>query len=242
MNQKTGKKILSITLDVFLGLIVLVLLIVCISALSSKDKAYTSFFGRAVFAVETDSMTGNYKGSFDEHALLFSKPLTIKEAETLKVGDVITFKTKINGVWALNTHRIVGIDPPTGCYITRGDKTGAKLDDDYVSPSAVVSLYYSKDFKGSEFIGGKVNGVGGFIIFAQSPTGFFVVVVIPALLIFGYCIYAFVVAIMRVKNEMSDADKTKLDEQKKEEEKAVLKEQLRKELLQEFESPKDKPE
>lgn len=80
-----------------------------------------NLFGKGMLSVQSNSMEkmgdypngytdeyDNYKiKSFSKGDLLYVDVLSTKDKKNLKVGDVITFETTINGKTALNTHRIV---------------------------------------------------------------------------------------------------------------------------------------
>lgn len=230
-NNKT-KKFWGIILDVILALLVIIIIFVSISSIISQDKGYTAYFGTAVYAAKSDSMKGTEIGSFDKNALIFSAELkTNEEKKSLEVGDVITYFTVINGVRELNTHRIVSIVNQGGAnqsYMTRGDNA-PKVDPGLVLWSEVVSVYKSK-----------VDGIGAVVLFAQSSMGFFIMVLMPSVLIFIYCIYAFATRLKAVVGEKAALEKEKLEAIKKEEERIAQKEAMRKELLAEMEQAKKK--
>lgn len=217
MNNKT-KKILSIAFDALLVLLIIAILFVSISTIVSNEKGYVSFFGNVMYVSISDSMKGEESDSFDKHALLFSKELkTAEEKKDLKVGDVVTYWTIIGGQRALNTHRIIRIYDEGGnnqSYVTKGDNV--IFEDSMIIYTEVVAKYTGK----------QIPGLGSFILFAQSTMGFFVLVMIPSLLILIYCGYLFYNSIKRIKDEK----KKKQDEVEREKEKEMLIQKVRAEM------------
>lgn len=112
-------KVLSIILIVFLSIVV-------IFSLASRMMGITpSAFGNYIFRVSSDSM---------EPTLMVGDVILVRsaDAEDIRKGDIITFKSKEGSMYGREvTHRVVA-DPEkkngTYYYQTQGDVKGAPLD------------------------------------------------------------------------------------------------------------------
>ena len=135
-------------------------------------------FGTAPLAVTTDAMAGDAEGCFDEGALIFVKLLNADEKETLKEGDVITFRSEELFVTYRITEVVRGEDGSVHSFRAIGDKEDAKEGVNVpltVSPENVIGI-----------VTGSVAGLGGFAMFLQTPVGVLVFVGIPVV---AYLIY-----------------------------------------------------
>jgi len=143
------KIILGIVGGVFaLGLAgVIAFVVAIIVAISSYvNMVYTSesggvptAFGMGMVSIQTESMTP----TLEPGDLVFLSP--VNDPSTLKVGDVITYWTVINGDRVLNTHRIENIYDG-GDYLlfeTKGDANTA-VDAITTHESEVVGVYAFK--------------------------------------------------------------------------------------------------
>lgn len=134
-------------------------------------------FGTAPLAVTTDAMAGDAEGCFDDGALIFVKLLEEGEKETLKEGDVITFRSEELFVTYRITEVVRGEDGSVHSFRAIGDKD-AKEGVNVpltVSPENVIGV-----------VTGSVAGLGGFAMFLQTPVGVLVFVGIPVV---AYLIY-----------------------------------------------------
>jgi len=209
MEKKT-KKVLNIVVNTVVYVIFAIVLFLTIMIIASGGKGYTSFFGTAFVAVQSDSMDGDKEDSFAKGALLTVDILDEEEKAELKVGDIVTFYDSdiIQGKRVLNSHRIVEITEAFGStvYVTRGDKAGATND----APKK------AEDIVG--LVTGHADGIGNVSLWLNSSTGFLVCVVIPSFLILAYCVYN-LIRTVRVKNGETEEEK---------------KERLKQELLEEL--------
>lgn len=134
-------------------------------------------FGTAPLAVTTDAMAGEEEGCFDDGALIFVKLLDADEKESLKEGDVITFRSEELFVTYRITEVVRGEDGSVHSFRAIGDKD-AKEGVNVpltVSPENVIGV-----------VTGSVAGLGGFAMFLQTPVGVLVFVGIPVV---AYLIY-----------------------------------------------------
>ena len=220
MSDK-AKKTVNLVANVVVIVILVVIAFITLNIILSSGKGYTSIFGKAYVAVQSDSMEGTNPDSFNKGDLIKIKVLKDEEKNDLKVGDVITFKFRKDGNEELNTHRIIRINQTdegdTITYVTQGDKAaGLGLNEqvESVYPSTIVGKY----------TGTKLSGVGKVADFFHSQAGFFVCVVLPSLLIVAYFAVNLVLTIRAAKAEAAVEEGEQEDE----------KERMRRELLAEL--------
>ncbi|MDE6411840.1 MAG: signal peptidase I [Clostridia bacterium] len=219
MKPKT-KKILKIVLNVIVYALFVLILLLTILIISSKGKGYTPLFGRAFVAVESDSMDGTEKDSFQKGALLKIDILSGEEKSELKVGDIISFYETVNGRRIINSHRIKEVwrKGESVVFITKGDKEGAPVDSRSRNTDDVIGKVVKS-----------TNGLGNLFLFMRTGTGFAVCIVLPCLLLLSYCIYDFVHAVLEQKKAQKESSKER------------LKEELLKELREEGRIPSETP-
>lgn len=172
----------AITIAVTVILIVLLFPLLCINLTliikgSLNPDMPPDIFGTAPLAVTTDAMAGDAEGCFDEGALIFVKLLNADEKETLKEGDVITFRSEELFVTYRITEVVRGEDGSVHSFRAIGDKD-AKEGVNVpltVSPENVIGV-----------VTGSIAGLGGFAMFLQTPVGVLVFVGIPVV---AYLIY-----------------------------------------------------
>ena len=138
---------------------IVILLVLILNALLTmfKDDYYTTFGNYRLFSIVSDSMEDTIpKGSM----IVDKKP---KSEADIKVGTIITFKTKNGKETVLLTHRVVAIGTDSDgktVYTTKGDNANGN---DSFKPhfSDVVGVY----------IGKKCGFFGSFFGFIQSSIG-----------------------------------------------------------------------
>lgn len=199
-NEKTRKTI-KIILNVLLWAFVLfaVVITVLVFAAQNDENGVPSIGGKCIITIQSDSM----KPTFEQGDMIIGQKLTDEEKQSLKPksddyeGDIITFPIEIQGVPTFNTHRIIEVVKDengnlTG-YRTKGDnaETNVVADTDVVRWERIVSKY----------TGTKMAGLGRFLDFLKSSTGFLVVIVIPLILFFVYELIRFIFAIKTVKGK-----------------------------------------
>ena len=172
----------AVTIGVIIALIVVLLPLLIINLTliikgSLNPDMPPDLFGTAPLAVTTDAMAGEEEGCFDDGALIFVKLLNADEKETLKEGDVITFRSEELFVTYRITEVVRGEDGSVHSFRAIGDKD-AKEGVNVpltVSPENVIGV-----------VTGSVAGLGGFAMFLQTPVGVLVFVGIPVV---AYLIY-----------------------------------------------------
>lgn len=194
-----GKKALNIALVVLQVAIVIVAIAFSISILLSTGYESNTDFGKSsirLMPVLTDSMAGDKEDSFKAGDLIIVKSAEKVDLSTLKVGDIITYLDNVGGDLQFVTHRIIDIkesEMSSGTvireYITRGDAE----DPD----TAIAKTLYAGDIKGVYV--GKLAGVGSAVFWLQDPTHFFLVIMLPLILLLLYNAYLVVRIIMEAK-------------------------------------------
>ncbi|MGN0550474.1 MAG: signal peptidase I [Acutalibacteraceae bacterium] len=168
------KKILNVLIDILVIVLLAVSIVVTMLALTSKSEGFPNLLGYSPVSVQSDSMVP----AFDKGDLIIDKVVT--PGTTFAVGDVITFRTEIDGNVVFNTHRIAEIKTTEGVkmYITRGDNA-PDVDPEPVMEIDIVAKYEGTCFK----------GWGTPYDFLTSQMGFFLVVLLPLILFFLYQVF-----------------------------------------------------
>jgi signal peptidase len=171
-QSKTVNKIINVLL-----VIVIALAAVCtfISFVSSSGNGVPNILGIQLLSIQTDSMYPTLKAG----DLAVDTP--VKDASKLRPDDVITYWTVIDGERVLNTHRIVNVFDG-GEYLifeTKGDNN-TSVDPLTVHESEVIGKYKFH-----------IGGLGKAFDYLQTPTGFFLVVLLPVLLFFIFNLVQF---------------------------------------------------
>ncbi len=169
--QPKKKKIGNIIISVILILIIIFGIFCSFTAFVSKSgSGVPSIFGIRPFAIQTESM----EPFFCKGDLIIDK--VVKDYNDLKIGDVITFWTVIQGERVLNSHRIIEIQDNGNylSFVTKGDNN-AYEDSMTVHQSEIVGKYAAR-----------IKGMGSAIDFLQTSKGFLLVIVLPCALFFIY--------------------------------------------------------
>ncbi|MCR5540975.1 MAG: signal peptidase I [Ruminococcus sp.] len=191
------KKVLKITANVLVWIILILALLVTIMVFSSgRNNGVANLLGFIPMTVESDSM----KPTFKKDDLIICKE--VDDVYSLQKGDVITFWTIIDGQRVKNTHRIVEINEleSTRSFITRGDNNA---QDDTIPASANDVIGKWTDVK--------LGGFGKVMNFLRTKTGFFICIVIPMAVFFLVELYKFIVTLVELKKpELTDEDEEEI--------------------------------
>ena len=168
-KKRDVKKTINIVVNVLL-VVAIILAAVCtyVSFVSTSGNGVPSILGVRPFTVQTDSMYPTLKPG----DLIID--VAVKDYRELRVGDIITYWTIIEGNRVLNTHKIAGIYDG-GDYLifeTMGEKVN-QTDVLTVHESEIVGIYKFR-----------IPGVGKVLDYLQTSTGFMIVIVLPVLLFF----------------------------------------------------------
>ena len=179
-NGKKNKKIFDIVLDVFAWLSFLLAVIMAVATIFAalSDQNVKEVFGARLLIVKTDSMS---KPPLVEEQIYFNSGdliliKQVKDASALKEGDVIAFISynpdsygqvvthKIREVKYSAAGRLVG-------YVTYGIRTGEN-DQTVVQPESVIGVF-----------SGKIAYLGNVFAFLKTPRGFYLSIMVPAVLL-----------------------------------------------------------
>lgn len=222
-KKKLFDRIMTAFLGIFIGLVVLVEGVGMISARS--NYGVPNFFGYQTMVVLTSSMEPTLPVDAAIVVQRIDDFSTLNASTDLlsKDGDIISFRTEIDGQSAIITHRIVAIRIEGGKYKfdTKGDKNPNQIFQDYnISQDMVLGkvIYMSVGL-------GKVQKI------LSNPVVMFLLVLIPLGYIVFLSIRDFVKALKQKPVEevtlpvstISDEELAKI----KEAEKAALKEAIR---------------
>ena len=175
-EKRTGRQKASLAVNIVLA-VALVIAALCayVSFVSKSGNGVPNILGVEVFSVQTDSMYPVLKPG----DLIIDK--AVKDPSKLRVGDIITYWTVINGQRVLNTHTIHNIYDG-GDYLifeTKGENNSI-ADSLTVHESEVVGKYTAR-----------IGGVGKALDFLQTSKGFLICIVIPVAAFFLFHLVQF---------------------------------------------------
>jgi signal peptidase len=194
-KQKTIAKYVTLALQVAIIIAAIIFSVFTIMSTNKKAGELTFTGNTALLPVKTDSMEPAIKVG----DLVIAKK--IKNIDELKSGDVITFSTVINGKKAINTHRIKEIKTigDSKVFVTRGDK----------APLASEEEVYAKDVLALS--NKKIGGIGKAIFWLQTPLNFFLVIMLPLILLLVANGYFFIKMMINLKLKKALAEKEAAD-------------------------------
>lgn len=195
MEKSKGsvKKVFKIILDVVVWIFVVFAVIVTMLAFAAQanEDGIPTIGGKCILTVQSDSMNPTFR----EGDIIIGQRLTLEEATSLKKDDIISYRTRINGVDVINTHRIYEVktgDNGAVSYVTKGDnaETNVAVDEGEIMPAYIVAQY----------TGTRIPVLGKVLSFLQQPTGFLVCIVLPLVLFFLYELFMFIRKYLEIKN------------------------------------------
>lgn len=196
-QMSKGKKALNVALIVIQVAIVIVAIAFSISILLSTGYESNTDFGKSsirLMPVLTDSMAGDKEDSFKAGDLIIVKSAEKVNVNDLQEGDIVTYLDYVGSDLQFVTHRIVSKSVTTladgtevAVYETMGD----------AETSGITKTLYSGDIKGVYV--GKLAGVGSVVFWLQDPTHFFLVIMLPLILLLLYNAYIVVRLIIDYK-------------------------------------------
>lgn len=181
------KKVTGYLISILLWVVILIAALFSFTTLATRNNnKVANLGGFTPLVVLTDSMVP----TFSSGDLIIIKKC---DASELQVGDIVTFHTIIENEYALNTHRIVGIDEFDGTrtYSTKGDNNDIN-DIRNIIDGDIVGKYVWKS-----------TILGHIISFLSSSVGFLVVIVLPMLCFFIYQIYHLVMVSINLKKAIA---------------------------------------
>ena len=179
------KKAIRITVSILAWIMLIFALLITLVVFSAeKNNGVSNIFGYMPMTVESDSMSPTFK----KGDLILVKE--ISDVNSLKVDDVITFWTIIDGKRVKNTHRIVEVKDNDGVrsYVTRGDNNNAD-DDIPVSTGDIIGKWTKM----------RMPGFGKVLDFLRTKKGFFICIIIPMAIFFLFELYKFIATIIEAK-------------------------------------------
>ena len=230
-KKPTVKKVLSIVgntiLWLFVAFAIVITVIVFASNNKSGDNSLPSIGGLAFVSIRSNSMDkspfaedyaegGRLEGKkgFKKGSLIFVNSLTDAEKYDLQVGDVITFSQDLDGdgTQELNTHRIIERHEDEGFvyFVTQGDHNefpdGAYNpvthdNDDMAKPGGYIVVAHNVLGKWN---GHKIGGLGNALLYLQTRTGFFVVIILPLIAFFLYELIRFIFVVLSLKGKKTE--------------------------------------
>lgn len=240
--KKSAKKAINISIIVIqLAVIVacIVFSVFTLMANNTQDEETRQLKnGIHLMPVMSDSMNGDKKDSFKQGDVILTKTYKDKSKyENLKVGDIITYYGYLSGTgtYGYVTHRIVDLayfehDPETLIgYVVQGDNPLATERE--VKRFADIQAVYV----------GKLAGLGNAIAWLSTPINFFLVIIVPLLLLL---IYNIVLVIRAMESKKLALAKAKQEEdlarlQLEQEERLEL---IKQQMLEELKKQKDTTE
>ena len=162
-EKRTGRQKASLAVNIVLA-VALVIAALCayVSFVSKSGNGVPNILGVEVFSVQTDSMYPVLKPG----DLIIDK--AVKDPSKLRVGDIITYWTVINGQRVLNTHTIHNIYDG-GDYL----------------------IFETKGENNSIADSARIGGVGKALDFLQTSKGFLICIVIPVAAFFLFHLVQF---------------------------------------------------
>ena len=210
MPMNHGKRTLNTVINVILVIaIIIAMFCTYTSYVSTSGNGVPNLFGVRILSIQTESMYPTLKPG----DMIFDVP--VKDTGELKIGDVITYWTVIDGERVLNTHRISEIYDGGGYLIfeTKGDNNTV-ADSLTVHESEIIGLWK----------GAKIGGLGKVFDYLQTSTGFLIVVVIPVAIFFIFHLIQF----FRVLFEYNNMKNKLLYEQERGRNEDIVEEEKRK--------------
>ena len=242
--SKTKRIVNTVVNVVLIIAIVMAAISTYISFMSTSGSGVPNLFGVALMTVESNSMSPKINEGDLVVGKAFSNDVEKRHeaALALRPGDIITYQTIINGEPALNTHGIYNVYDG-GDYVyfeTKGE------NNDYVDPATVHESSLEAKYLFH------IPALGNVVKYIQSPTGFFLVVVVPVLIFFIFHLVQFFRVLFEYQNvkmlikyeqergRTEDLIESQIKDQKTRDEirraaiEAEVREQLRREMLAEI--------
>lgn len=231
--MKEKRSIFKTILNVFFYLVIVVLVMFSIANIKVKrENDIPNIFGIGFLAVQSDSMEGSNKDSFNKGDLIIVKILNDKSKEDLKIGDVVTFYDLT--IRQFNTHRVVDINTGNKTVTTKGDNTVG--NDNPVALRNVLAVHKST-----------IGNAGSKLDYLRSPIGFALFIILPIFVIFVITGVGLVKNVMDLNKEKYEQEyKQSLEQAKQEPTKENIieeeREKIRQEILKEQEREKIRQE
>lgn len=215
--MKVFKSILNTVINILIVLVLIISIVVAALALTSKSTGISTIFGYTIQVVVSDSMAGGSDeyagGDFCRGDVIIGKATDFEYERTYEVGDIITYRGKLEGYEdqgkQLICHRIVDVATYDGdtVYQTQGDNRNlcpvpdqSELDE-YIYSYDIGSVYYSDEYQGI-----RIEGLGKFYEFINSQLGFFLCILLPMIFFFLYVLVKVVINYVEYKKAKEDEE------------------------------------
>lgn len=162
-----GKKIVAILVNALCVAAILLSLLAGWTAITTPKGQVPSLFGFSMLTV----LTGSMEPTLPESSLILVRQT---DPSQIREGDIITFYTSIAGYdGVVNTHRVTEVTSDEGsiAFRTQGD----------ANPLVDSSLVHGEQVVGSVFFHSLILGV--IVSFLRKPFVFFLIILIPLLLV-----------------------------------------------------------
>jgi signal peptidase len=225
-------KILHIVVDVLVIAILIISVFILTVALTARNsEGVPNVFGKAPIGVLSDSMKGDKPDDFNKGDLIICDVVNDRVSAKYKEGDIVTFAADPdgNGERDYVTHRIYKVKKDKKAdsliYLTKGDN-----NDTYDQDPKNASVF--PEFTNTDFLavyhGTKINGLGGVLNYLQTPSGFFLVILLPMIIFFLYQ------AVRVIINAMAYSKEKGMLKAQEAMEKAGLTEEQKKKAIEEY--------
>ena len=219
-EKTTAKRTVGIILNVIMWIFLVFAFTMMIFAFASisNDYGVPVMGDKVILSVKSESMEPTIK----KGDLIVGKVLSLDEKNALQENDIITFFVDLDGdgVKDINTHRIVEVKTSGEKHFfrTKGDnlalyEEGITDDGIDVAVDDIICQWKEGDTQ--------IAGLGAFLGFLQSRTGFLLIVVLPLVILFVYEIIRFILMILKLKprkaQAISEAEKEEIRRQAVEE-------------------------
>lgn len=219
------KKALNIIKNIFVWIVVIIavaMMIFTIVSVNTFNRNDRRIFGYQAYIVNSDSMSAT---DFDAGDLILIK--TVEDANTLEVGDIITYISQNTESYGETiTHKIRSITTDANGnlgFVTYGTTTGS--DDETIVTVPYILGKYEKT----------IPKMGTFFNFLKTPQGYIVCVFVPFILLILYQGINSIRLFQRYKKEQfeeMEEEKAKIESERAENAKMLAEIQSLKEQLE----------
>ena len=190
MEKPKEKNLVSSIANIISTVVLVISIAICVLVIISMKSStgVANLFGYSVLSVRSNSMEPVFQKN-DLIVIRMTKP-----TDRFKEGDIISFVSFDSaGTRFVNTHRIVHVDKGNtrDRYTTKGDNAIAN-DRKKLYSNSIIGQYTGK----------KIEGVGKYVDFVNSPTGVLLCVVIPSAIIIIAQVINYVTAAGKRKRQM----------------------------------------
>lgn len=136
------KRAINICVNILAWILVVVAALMTIMVFASQGKdGIPNLFGKYVLSIQSNSMSP----VFNKGDIIISDKVT--DVEGLKVGDIISYHTTIEGQRTINTHKIIEINNNGGIYsfVTKGEANAINDIESVYQVDIICEIYRQKN-------------------------------------------------------------------------------------------------